>query len=74
MTGSGCQIKSRSRHIILSLKGAPLSEVGIQDVLLKHPLGVEEGSIQGDGVPHHVNKPIPFLMEERDYHLFQFLI
>src|SRR6476646_758343 len=50
------------------------AEVRLEHILLQHPLGGEEGSIQGNGVAHHLKKAVEVAIKKREDHGFQLVI
>jgi hypothetical protein len=52
----------------------PISKVCLEHILLDHAVGVEERSINGDGVEHHVDKTISVFIIHGNDHPLQFFI
>lgn len=50
------------------------SEIGLEDILLNHPMGIEIRSVDGNGVNHDIGKTASLLIIHGDYHAFQFII
>jgi len=50
------------------------AEIGFENVLLHHPLGVEEGAVDGDAVAHDVEEAVAVVVVFRNYHIFQLLV
>ena len=50
------------------------TEIGLQHILLHHPLGVEEGTVDGHGKNHHLDETLPLVVEEGNNGLFQLLV
>lgn len=51
-----------------------LAEVRFQYVLQHLALGVEERTVQRDGVAHHVDEPAAVIVKERDDDLLQLVV
>jgi hypothetical protein len=53
-----------SHFILISVDSSCSAKIGLEHVLLHHPLGVEKRTIERNRVPHHIHKAIPVLVEK----------
>ena len=49
-------------------------KIGFDRVFLDHPLGVEVGGVEGDGVAHHSDEVVALVMIEREDDVFQLMV
>ena len=53
---------------------ATISVISAEDVLLQHPLGVKERSVDGNRVPHDIDEVVAMIIKHREDHLLELLI
>jgi hypothetical protein len=61
-------MKVRWLHLFSSVK------ISVEHVFLHHPLGVEKGAVDGDGVGHHVHEKVPIVIKKGNNGMLQLFV
>ena len=51
-----------------------LSEISFQNVLLNHPMGIEERAVESHGVQHDIDETVALVVKHGNDHVLQFVV